>query len=144
LKKCTVLSASSLGSLGLNTHAEYTVNAPLTPVRDWPRSGSPPDCCLPELRTQTLHEALAALYQAQGYIFIWKNQGLLQDLLEQLAELQSAGLTPAQYMPDIREAEALCAELQISAHYLLALEHLSRGRLNQQEHEPVWESSAMM
>src|SRR5690606_36196550 len=108
------------------------------------QSDSPSDCGLPELRTQKLHEALAELYQAQGYIFIWKNQGLLQDLLERLAELQSDGLNPAQYMPNIREAEALCAELQTSAHYLLALEHLSRGRLSQQEHEPVWESSAMM
>lgn len=144
LKKCTVLFVSCLGSLVLNAHAEYTVNVPLTPVQEWLQSDSPSDCGLPELRTQKLHEALAELYQAQGYIFIWKNQGLLQDLLEQLAELQSDGLNPAQYMPDIREAEALCAELQISAHYLLALEHLSRGRLNQQEHEPVWESSAMM
>lgn len=144
LKKCTVLFVSCLGSLVLNTHAEYTVNAPLTPVQDWLQSDSPADCGLPELRTQKLHEALAELYQARGYIFIWKNQGLLQDLLGQLAELQSDGLNPAQYMPDIREAEALCAELLISAHYLLALEHLSRGRLDQQEHESVWESSAMM
>src|SRR5690606_13388334 len=91
-KKCTVLCVSCLGSLVLDAHAEYTVNVPLTPVQDWLQSDSPSDCGLPELRTQKLHEALAELYQAQGYIFIWKNQGLLQDLQEQ--DRKSTRLNP--------------------------------------------------
>src|SRR5690606_20429189 len=113
LRRCTVLFVRGVGSLVLNAHADYPVNGRLTPVQDWLQSDWRSDRGLPQLRTQKRHEALAELYQAQGYILIWKHQGLLQDLLEQLAGLQSDGLTPAQYMPVIREAEALCAELQI-------------------------------
>ncbi|SDS34404.1 Murein L,D-transpeptidase YcbB/YkuD [Halopseudomonas litoralis] len=94
---------------------------------------------LAQLRSMPIAEALEQLYQANGYISIWKQEERLQSLQEELQELAGDGLAPGEYAHAFAEQpEEVCDELRLSGDYLLALEHLSRGRLNPEDHEPMW------
>ena len=94
---------------------------------------------LAKLRSMPVAEALEQLYQANGYVSIWKQDERLQSLQEELLELAGDGLEPREYTHAFAELpEDVCAELRLSGDYLLALEHLSRGRLNPDDHEPLW------
>ena len=145
LKFCTVLFVSCLCCVVTTSQAEPTVNVPLTPIQEVLNSNQQDHCDLPPLRSQPLETALDHLYQAMGYIPIWQTQQRVQALQDELHKLRGDGLNPAEYSMTSPAADTdLCAELQRSAHYLLALEHLSRGRLDQQEYEEVWESDALL
>ena len=146
LKKCTVLFVSCLCWAALPAKAEFTVNVPLTPIQQV-LVDDPTERCqsLPELRSQPIAEALGWLYQANGYIPIWQDRKRTRDLREQLLEMAHDGLNPQQYVAERAPGEdALCRELRQSGDYLRALEHLSRGRLDQQHHEPVWTSTSLL
>lgn len=94
---------------------------------------------LAQLRSMPIGEALEHLYQANGYVSIWQQEERLQSLQEELLELASDGLQPQEYAHVLAgQPGEVCEELRLSGDYLLALEHLSRGRLNPAEHEPMW------
>ena len=94
---------------------------------------------LPELRSMPIGEALEQLYQANGYASIWQQEERLQSLQEELLELATDGLEPREYpLASADEPEDVCAELRVSGTYLQALEHLSRGRLDPEDQEPMW------
>lgn len=66
-------------------------------------------------------------------------------LRDELARLADDGLDPADYPLDSPPAastsaaqQRACADLQASRSYLLALQHLARGRLPQESIEPFW------
>ena len=141
LKKCTVLFVSCLVSALPPALAENTVNVALTPIQQVFQGQPDTVCGLPDLRSQPMASALNTLYQAMGYIAIWHQESRMQALQTALLQLPADGLNPREYLvPAPVDADPACADLHYSAHYLQALEHLSRGRLDQQRHEPVWQS----
>lgn len=143
LKKCTVLFVSCLSFAASGIQAENTVNVPLTPIQKILQH-QPDACVLPQLRTAPVVQALDRLYHATGYISIWQDRSRVDALQQQLLELTADGLNPREYIvPPAEDVEPVCAELHYSALFLLALEHLSRGRLDQQQHESVWQSDSM-
>jgi L,D-transpeptidase YcbB len=100
---------------------------------------------LPELRSINVLDALTELYQRLGHESLWQEPQRLTVLQAQLAHLTDDGLEPGDYGFALR-AEApveICAELRISAEYLQALEHLSRGRLLHADYESVWRASPL-
>lgn len=145
LKKCTVLFVSCLSCVVTPSQAEFTVKVPLTPIQETLNSNQQDHCDLPTLRSQPIEAALDHLYQAMGYIPIWQQQQRVAAFQDELNKLGNDGLNPAEYsMSSPASDNDVCAELQRSAHYLRALEHLSLGRLDQQEHEAVWESDSVL
>lgn len=100
---------------------------------------------LPTLRSAVLQTALTQLYQNNDYKALWEDTQRLTALQTELAQLVDDGLVPADYAFALHAAAPLnpCDELRISSQYLLALEHLSRGRLAQAQHEPYWQANAL-
>ena len=111
-----------------------------------------PEACgqpLADLDPQA-RERLAELYRRTSFEPLWTSYGQLDELLDQLDALADDGLDPATYHAEaIRQAmhtataaplQRECADLLASHGYLLALRHLSQGRLPQARHEPVWRS----
>lgn len=95
---------------------------------------------LAQLRTIDIETALYALYKANEFAPLWNEQQRLEALRNELAALADDGLSPADYSfsQQVSESPDICAELRTSSEYLLALEHLGSGRLDQQAHEPIW------
>jgi len=145
-KKCTVLFVSCLSCSIPSIQAEYTVNVALTPIQQVLGDTPENPCRLSALRSQPIGQALDKLYQTTGYISIWQDQNTIDDWHAQLQTLPADGLNPDDYRRPAPAAEdnPVCVELHYSALYLQSLEHLSRGRLDQQRHEPVWESSSQL
>lgn len=144
-KKCTVLFVSYLGCTTSIANAEYPIDVPLTPIQQVLANQATLHCPLPELRSQPVTQALDTLYRAMGYISIWQDDARISAWQTELEKLGADGLNPAEYIvPAAPSDNPVCAELHHSAHYLLALEHLSRGRLEQQQYEAVWISSAYL
>lgn len=112
-----------------------------------------PEACPQPLAdiTPQAHQQLSALYERMQYAHLWTSYEQLDELLTQLDALIDDGLNPATYQPQaIRQAlqtstaqplHRECSDLLASHGYLLALQHLLRGRLPQEQHEPVWRSS---
>ncbi|WP_230623712.1 L,D-transpeptidase family protein [Stutzerimonas stutzeri] len=93
---------------------------------------------------------LTELYRRHQFAALWTSYAQLDELLGQLHELVDDGLNPAAYHPEaIRHAlqtattEPLhreCSDILATHAYLLALRHLTQGRLPQDRLEPVWRS----
>lgn len=93
---------------------------------------------------------LTELYRRHQFAALWTSYAQLDELLEQLHGLDDDGLNSAIYHPEaIRHAmqtataEPLhreCSDILASHAYLLALRHLTQGRLPQDRLEPVWRS----
>jgi L,D-transpeptidase YcbB len=100
---------------------------------------------LPALRSVEVQTALAELYRHNGNEPLWQDPQRLTLLKAELARLVDDGLQTGDYGFALRAAppEDFCAELLISSEYLLALEHLSRGRLVQANYEPVWHAAGL-
>ena len=144
-KKCTVLFVSCLAAGIASAQAEYTVEGSLTPIQQALAAEPETQCQLPALRTHAIGDALDGLYEPEGYISIWQDSKRVDDWLGELEKLPADGLNPDEYIaPAPADADPVCTELHYSAQYLLSLEHLSRGRLDQQRQEPVWESSSRL
>ncbi|WP_022963826.1 L,D-transpeptidase family protein [Halopseudomonas pelagia] len=100
---------------------------------------------LPTLRSTSLQTALIQLYQNNDYKTLWEGAQQRAALKTELEQLVDDGLSPEDYgfalqaRPPVKQ----CDELRISSQYLLALEHLSRGRLAQADHEPYWQANAL-
>ncbi len=100
---------------------------------------------LPALRSTDLQTALTELYQGNDHNALWQDPQRLTDLKSELGQLEDDGLEPGDYRFVLQATTPMdyCAELRISSTYLLALEHLSRGRLLQEDHEPMWQAEGL-
>lgn len=164
LKICTVLFVASLGPAASAMAASqddiarllsHHINTEQTskPAGDFSVEAAEPDAqpsvqalsevCnhLAHLRTADIAIGLAYLYQHTDFAPLWEDQSRLASLHDELEKLADDGLTPDDYPFHRQVASPLdtCAELRLSSEYLLALEHLGTGRLDQQAHEPMWQ-----
>ncbi|QLF95065.1 L,D-transpeptidase family protein [Pseudomonas sp. ABC1] len=106
-------------------------------------------CPMPPEFDAVARERLLAFYDANAMQVLWQDT-TLAELLEQLQLLGDDGLNPQLYRGDvIRQrlqsppAEPLareCTDLLASHAYLLALQHLTFGQLQQSRQEPLWRS----
>ena len=133
--------------------------APLTALAELAESSpSPLQNALQNLPTscpaapRTLDQAaldhLFELYRRHHFEPIWSSYAQVESLTGQLDALADDGLDPALYQPQrIRQVlltaapdppHRLCGDIFASHAYLLALQHLSQGRLPQEQLEPVW------
>lgn len=98
------------------------------------------------LHTTSMQEALTELYQRRNYSPLWldDDQGLsisrFSSLQNELRQLGDDGLWLADYSDalDATQSTDVCQEVRLSSYYLMALEHLSRGRLPPLLHDPQW------
>ena len=89
---------------------------------------------------------LQAFYLQQNYAEVWRVDGRAAALQEQLQQLADDGLDPARYRVPTDSSVAsdeLCADIDISQHYLQALQDLHYGRLQQSRFEPLWHAEAL-
>lgn len=89
-------------------------------------------------------QRLEVFYAFLGHQPQWQAASRRDDLARQLEALVDDGLDPAEYLP-VRSPDSAsdtlqqaCLELRISHAYLLALQHLSEGRLARTGLEPLW------
>ncbi|HEX8594406.1 MAG TPA: L,D-transpeptidase family protein [Pseudomonas sp.] len=83
---------------------------------------------------------LQAFYQQQGNLPVWTVQGRPSLLEAEIRQLADDGLNPADYSKpgDPATSDWVCADLNLSQHYLQALHDLRYGRLQQARFEPLW------
>lgn len=92
---------------------------------------------------QAAQQLLVDFYAQRDGRRAWRDQAQLQQLHEQIEQLLDDGLQPSDYpladrLDQSQAAQPGCADLLISHSYLQALLHLRRGRLLQQQLEPLW------
>ncbi|WP_313433343.1 L,D-transpeptidase family protein [Stutzerimonas nitrititolerans] len=107
---------------------------------------------VPRTLDQAALDRLSELYRRHGFEPLWTSYAQIQNLVAQLEALTDDGLDPALYQPQqvgrqlqTATADPLhrpCSDVLASHAYLLALQHLSQGRLRQEQLEPVWHSSS--
>lgn len=100
---------------------------------------------------QTASQRLTEFYRRQQFEVLWTSYSQVDALLAQLDALVDDGLNSAVYHPAAihrslytATAEPLhreCGDILATHAYLLALRHLSHGRLPQDRLEPVWRST---
>ena len=89
-------------------------------------------------------------YQQLNLRLVWQDSSRVEALVQALNSLEDDGLTPSDYDADIlltafqasQQAGALAQadfDVQATTALLLALEHLSRGKVNPNEVEPKWD-----
>ncbi|WP_315338351.1 L,D-transpeptidase family protein [Pseudomonas grimontii] len=85
---------------------------------------------------------LQAFYQQQGNGPLWSAKDRREALHAQLQMLADDGLDPTHYSLPAADAMAnvLCSDIDLSRHYLQALQDLHYGRLQQSRFEPLWHS----
>ena len=100
---------------------------------------------LSTLRSTDLLTALTELYQDNEHRPLWQDPQRLSELKRELEQLDDDGLERRDYRFALQATAPMdyCAELRVSSQYLLALEHLSRGRLVQSDHEPLWQADML-
>ena len=109
----------------------------------------PEQCApLPASLDEHAQQLLTDFYGQRDGRPAWRNQEQLQQLREQIAQLADDGLQPGEYQLPSLVAEAFaeqrdCADLLTSHGYLQALLHLRRGRLLQQQLEPLWHAAEL-
>lgn len=81
---------------------------------------------------------LQTFYAERGHAPAWSVPARRAQLATALQALADDGLEPAHYSLPDPAADALCQELQYSRAYLRALQHLSRGKVSQEQVEPFW------
>ena len=92
---------------------------------------------------QAAQQLLVDFYLQREGRSAWQDENRLQQLREQIEQLADDGLEPSEYpltdtLDQNQAAQPGCADLLISHSYLQALLHLRRGRLLQQQLEPLW------
>lgn len=95
---------------------------------------------LASLRTVSASKALIEMYERTGFVFQWQAPERLAALQHELAQLSDDGLILADYTYTLNASPAAeaCNDLRVSSEYLLALEHLSLGRLPQETFARQW------
>jgi len=96
------------------------------------------------LQTGDSRLELTDLYASGGFQPLWTETRRLGQLQTELRALANDGLAPADYGFALHAStpSALCDELRITMEYLLALEHLSRGRLPQEHQGLHWHETS--
>lgn len=102
------------------------------------------------LHSTDMQAALSELYLRRNYAPLWQadDQGLstppLRLLQNELRQLGDDGLFLSDYADALNATESsdVCQEVRLSSYYLMALEHLSRGRLPQQLHDAHWQADS--
>ena len=102
------------------------------------------------LHSTSMQDALSELYLRRDYAPLWQDdaEGLtisrLTALQNELRQLGDDGLWLEDYNDALLATQSsdMCQEVRLSSYYLMALEHLSRGRLPQQLHDPQWQAEA--
>lgn len=106
-----------------------------------------PQACAPWLSAADLGVpgVLHALYRAEGFQPLWQAPERRTALAHELAQLADDGLDPDHYSappsdpaPADTRLQQACADLRSSRDYLRALQHLSRGKVSQEQLEPFW------
>ena len=92
--------------------------------------------------TASTQPLLQGFYQGQSYQPVWSVNGRLSALQAALPQLADDGLDPGHYA--LPKNEGMCADIDISLHYLQALHDLHYGRLDPSRFEPVWHSNDVM
>lgn len=101
----------------------------------------------------SLTNDVAAFYRARGFRPVWQDQTQVSALVEALRELENDGLSPEDYRPQSlatqwarltqdasSNARALAdAEVAATSRLLLALRHLSRGKVDPASVDEDWE-----
>jgi murein L,D-transpeptidase YcbB/YkuD len=101
---------------------------------------------LPASLDENALQLLTDFYNQRDGRPAWPNQEQLEQLREQIAQLADDGLQPQEYPLPSQIGEGPseqrgCADLLTSHSYLQALLHLRRGRLLQQQLEPLWHAA---
>jgi len=97
------------------------------------------------LHSTSMEETLTDLYVRRDYAPLWQEDAArLPSLQNELRQLSDDGLWLVDYEYALQATQMpdMCQELRLSSYYLMALEHLSRGRLPQQLREPQWQADA--
>ncbi|MDO8272357.1 MAG: L,D-transpeptidase family protein [Gammaproteobacteria bacterium] len=97
------------------------------------------------LHSTSMEAALTELYIRRNYAPLWQEDtARLPSLQNELRQLSDDGLWLVDYEYALQATQMpdMCQELRLSSYYLMALEHLSRGRLPQQLREPQWQADA--
>ena len=97
------------------------------------------------LHSASMAAALTELYVRRDYAPLWQEDAArLPSLQNELRQLDNDGLwlVDYEYAMQAMQMPDMCQELRLSSYYLMALEHLSRGRVPQQLREPQWQADA--
>lgn len=97
------------------------------------------------LHSASMEAALTGLYVRRDYAPLWQEDAArLPSLQSEMRQLDNDGLWLVDYEYALRATQIpdMCQEMRLSSYYLMALEHLSRGRLPQQLREPQWQADA--
>ncbi len=97
------------------------------------------------LHSSSMEAALTELYVRRDYAPLWQaDAARLPSLQSELRQLDNDGLWLVDYEHALQATQTsdMCQELRLSSYYLMALEHLSRGRLPQELREPQWQAEA--
>lgn len=96
--------------------------------------------CSPDLSPEelTAPALLQAFYAQVGYAPVWQSAERRRLLGEALLQLAEDGLDPDHYRLPGPLEDAYCADILHSRTYLQALQHLSRGKVEQARVEPFW------
>jgi murein L,D-transpeptidase YcbB/YkuD len=95
------------------------------------------------LHSTSMETALTDLYVRRDYAPLWQQDAArLPTLQSELRQLDNDGLWLVDYEYALQATQMpdMCQELRLSSYYLMALEHLSRGRLPQELREPQWQA----
>lgn len=101
------------------------------------------------LHSTSMQDALSALYLRRNYAPLWQEVAerlsisRLTALQDELRQLDDDGLWLPDYSSAVQATQSsdMCQEVRLSSYYLMALEHLSRGRLPQELHDPQWQAA---
>ena len=101
---------------------------------------------LASLRTLPTNQTLFELYQRRDFVAQWQAPEVMAALRHELLKLADDGLILGDYSYALNAEPAAeaCDELRISSEYLLALEHLSRGRMSQASFQRQWHDAAVL
>ncbi|MEK7259119.1 MAG: L,D-transpeptidase family protein [Pseudomonadota bacterium] len=97
------------------------------------------------LHSASMEAALTELYVRRDYAPLWQEEAArLPSLQYELRQLDNDGLWLADYEYALQATQTseMCQEVRLSSYYLMALEHLSLGRLPPQMREPQWQADA--
>lgn len=106
----------------------------------WPFFAEPVQPCSAELSREELAtpSLLQTFYAELGYKPVWQSQERRTLLADTLLKLAEDGLEPTHYPLPEPLLEQDCADILNSRAYLRALQHLSRGKVEQARVEPFW------
>lgn len=148
INKCTSYLSAALLALPLVASAMDASTAASDDLRPL-LEGLAQQCApLPASLDENARQLLSDFYAQRDGHPAWRQPQQLEQLREQIALLADDGLQPLEYALPVLMSEGFgaqrgCADLLTSHSYLQALLHLRRGRLLQQQLEPLWQAAEL-